>query len=290
MSTIRQTVLVTGASSGIGRAIALELAAAGYSVIASGRDENALLSLSKLANGIHSIVLDVSSQSSVDTAMQQIEQLTSGRGVDVLINNAGFAVPGPLESVQLDRLQAGFETNVIGLVRMCQAVLPAMRQRRSGCIINISSIVGRISFPFEAGYTSTKHAVEALSDALRFELAPWGIRVLVVQPGAIRTAFQQRGDAELASSLPKESPYYLAMSGFLSQRSKAFKNAPDGTVVARAVRGKLTRPSKRTRIVVPRHARTMLTLFTTGPDSLRDAIKRFAFTPTSKDTNRATQS
>jgi NAD(P)-dependent dehydrogenase (short-subunit alcohol dehydrogenase family) len=286
MAITPRTVLVTGASSGIGRATALALAAAGYEVLAAGRDEAALATLAQQAR-IHARLLDVDSDISVRDAMQRVDRLTSGRGLDVLINNAGFAVPGPIESVPIERLQAGFQTNVIGLVRMCQAVLPAMRLRGSGCIVNVSSIVGRISFPFEGAYTATKHAVEALSDALRFELQPFGVRVLVVQPGAIRSAFQERGDQELAASLPAESPYRIPLSGFLAQRAKAFKNAPDGGVVAQAIVRELARPSSRARIVVPRQANAMLALFTTGPDRWRDAIKRFAFAPARTESDHA---
>jgi NADP-dependent 3-hydroxy acid dehydrogenase YdfG len=283
-----QTVLITGASSGIGRATAVALARAGYDVLAAGRDEAALATLAREC-GAHAVPLDVTSDVSVRDAMARVDWLTSGRGLNVLINNAGFAVPGPLETVPVERLQAGFETNVIGLMRMCQAVLPAMRQRGSGCVVNVSSIVGRISFPFEGAYTATKHAVEALSDALRFELAPFGVRVLVVQPGAIRTAFQERGDQELAASLPADSPYRAAMAGFLAQRAKAFKSAPDGAVVAQAIARELGKPSGRARIVVPRQAHAMLALFTTGPDRWRDAIKRLAFAPARSNADHATR-
>jgi NADP-dependent 3-hydroxy acid dehydrogenase YdfG len=283
-----RTVLVTGASSGIGRAMAIALADAGFEVIAAGRNEAALASLAREA-GVHQLLLDVSSETSVRNAMDRVNGITSGRGVDVLVNNAGFAVPGPVESVPVDRLMAGFDTNVIGLVRMCQAVLPPMRERRHGCIVNVSSIVGRISFPFEGAYTATKHAVEALSDALRFELKPFGVRVLVIQPGAIRSAFQERGDHELAGTMATDSPYRWAMSGFLAQRAKAFEKAPDGSVVARALVRELQRPSGRARVVVPQQAKTMLALFTTGPDRWRDAVKRFAFAPARNELQHASR-
>jgi NADP-dependent 3-hydroxy acid dehydrogenase YdfG len=278
MKSNSQIAIVTGASTGIGRATAIALAQAGYVVIATAREVSTLAALVKDL-GIHALTLDVDSDESVQQAMRQVHLLTSGHGVDILVNNAGFAVPGPMESVPLERLRAGFDTNVIGLVRMCQAVLPQMRQRKSGCIVNVSSIVGRITFPFEGAYTATKHAVEALSDALRFEVQPFGVKVIVVQPGAIRSAFQHRGDQELITSLPSDSPYFKAMSGFLIQREKAFTQAPEGNAVAAAIVKALKKTGRPARIVVPQKARLFLTVFGTGPDRLRDAIKRKIFAP-----------
>jgi NADP-dependent 3-hydroxy acid dehydrogenase YdfG len=273
-----QTVLVTGASTGIGRATAIALSKKGYRVFASARD---ISSLSALSNefGINPLALDVDSQASINRAMQSIEQMTSGYGIDILINNAGFAVPGPIETVPIERLRAGFETNVVGLVRMCQAVLPQMRVRGSGCIVNLSSIVGSITFPFEGAYTATKHAVESISDALRFEVHPYGIRVLVVQPGAINTAFQARGNQEFADSNQTRSPYQHAMSGFMAQRDKAFLEAPNGTAVAQAIVRELGRQNGATRIVVPGKARLLLAVFGGMPDKISDAIKRRVFAP-----------
>jgi NADP-dependent 3-hydroxy acid dehydrogenase YdfG len=175
-------ILITGATGGIGRAAALHLARLGHRVFATGRRAEALEPLRKEADGLPLEVLpmDVDDADSVAAAAGEVLRRTDGYGVDVLVNNAGFARFGPVALVGDAELKAQFETNVFGLVRVTRAFLPAMRARGDGTIINISSMVGRISLILQGVYCATKHAVEALSDSLRREVAGLGVRVVVV--------------------------------------------------------------------------------------------------------------
>jgi short-subunit dehydrogenase len=276
-----QVVLITGCTSGIGRETALLLARQGYRVFATGRNLDALSRLLASAGttNLEILPLDISQPESIRACMAEINRRTSGYGVDVLINNAGYAVSGPLECISLANLKAGFEVNVFGLMALTQTVIPSMRQRQSGRIINISSIVGRITYPFEGAYVATKHAVEALSDALRFELAPFGIDVVIIQPGAIRSEFERRGNQELALLQGDFDPYKSTWSGFQSRRLEAFQNAPDGSVVANTIAKALGERKPKIRYVVPLQARFLLALFAWLPDTITDAIKRIVFAP-----------
>jgi short-subunit dehydrogenase len=275
----QKVVLITGCTSGIGRESALLLARQGHRVFATGRNLEALSRLRESTDTINleTLALDVSDPNSIQACWAEIDRRTAGYGVDVLINNAGYAVTGALECVPIENLKAGFQVNVFGLMSLTQAVIPAMRQRRSGRIINISSIVGQITFPFEGAYVATKHAVEALSDALRLELAPFGIDVVIIQPGAIRSEFERRGDREFAQLQGNVGVYQQAMNGFQSQRQNAFKTAPDATVVASTIATAVGHRKPKIRYIVPLKARLFLAIFTWLPDFLTDAIKRTVF-------------
>lgn len=182
------TILITGASSGIGRATALRFQSEGWNVIATMRDP-AGSDLAELENVLVTR-LDVTDTASIETAVNAgIDRFGA---IDVLLNNAGYGAYGPLEAFSTDRIRRQFDTNVIGLLEVTKAVLPHMRARRSGTIINISSIGGQITFPLGTLYHGTKFAVEGLSEALHFELEPLGIRVRIVQPGMIKTDFGGR--------------------------------------------------------------------------------------------------
>ena len=180
-----RAVLITGCSSGIGHATAARLAGKGWTVYATARRPEMLSELEAL--GCRTLALDVTDEESMASAVRTVEQAEGAVGV--LVNNAGYSQSGAVESIPLDRLRAQFETNVFGLVRMCQLVLPGMRAQRSGRIVNLSSMGGRLTFPGGGAYHATKYAVEALSDALRFEVAGFGVRVIVIEPGLIRTRF-----------------------------------------------------------------------------------------------------
>src|SRR3954452_8931840 len=197
-----KTVLITGCSSGIGRATAEHLAGKGYTVYATARRPESIEDLQ--AKGCRTLALDVTDEESMKAAVADVEEAAGA--VDALVNNAGYSQSGAAESVRMEDVRKQFETNVFGLLRMCQLVLPGMRGQGFGRIVNISSMGGKVVFPGGGMYHATKFAVEALSDAMRFEVESFGVGVAIVEPGLIRTAF---GDAAVQSIQggPEEGPY-----------------------------------------------------------------------------------
>lgn len=183
MTSHQPVALVTGASSGIGAATARRLAAAGYRVYGAGRRAERLEELRR--DGVTPLVLDLLDEGSLTTAVKQIRE-DAGR-LDVLVNNAGYGAFGAVEDVPLEEARRQFEVNLFGLARLVQLSLPIMRARGTGTIINVSSVAGRVAGPLGGWYHATKFALEGFSDSLRQEVAPFGIRVVVVQPGAIKT-------------------------------------------------------------------------------------------------------
>jgi NAD(P)-dependent dehydrogenase (short-subunit alcohol dehydrogenase family) len=182
-----KAVLITGCSSGIGRATAEHLAQEGWTVYATARRPETLTDLER--KGCRTLALDVTSEESMQAAVATV---TDEHGaVGVLVNNAGYSQSGAVESVPMEQVRAQFETNVFGLLRMCQLVLPAMRAQHWGKVVNISSMGGRLTFPGGGLYHATKYAVEALSDALRFEARGFGVDVILIEPGLIVTQFGQ---------------------------------------------------------------------------------------------------
>jgi NAD(P)-dependent dehydrogenase (short-subunit alcohol dehydrogenase family) len=192
MGDVSKAVLITGCSSGIGRATARRLAKRGWTVYASARRLESIAELE--AVGCRILALDVTDEDSMVAAVRTIEQ-THG-AVGVLINNAGYSQSGAIESVPLEAVRRQFETNVFGLARLTQLVLPGMRDQRWGKIVNLGSMGGRLVFPGGGWYHATKHALEAISDALRFEVRGFGIDVILLEPGLITTEF---GNAAVAS-------------------------------------------------------------------------------------------
>ncbi len=185
MAEPSKAVLITGCSSGIGHATAAHLVTGGWTVYATARRPDTLTDLAEL--GCKTLALDVTDEASMAAA---VEAVSAAEGaVGVLINNAGYSQSGAVETVPIDDVRRQFETNVFGLTRMCQLVLPGMREQGYGKIVNISSMGGRLTFPGGGVYHATKYAVEALSDALRFEVRGFGIDVIVVEPGLIVTRF-----------------------------------------------------------------------------------------------------
>jgi len=171
--------LVTGCSTGIGRATAIELTKRGFEVVATARRPQTIEDLDVAAT----LALDVYSDASVAAAV------TAAGEIDVLVNNAGFGVIGPVESVPLSDVKRMFETNVFGVIRMIQAVLPQMRARESGTIVNVTSLAGRVAPPFDGFYSATKFGVEGLSEALHYEVGHFGVRVVLIEPGVFETNF-----------------------------------------------------------------------------------------------------
>jgi NAD(P)-dependent dehydrogenase (short-subunit alcohol dehydrogenase family) len=180
-----KAVLITGCSSGIGHATAKLLAAGDWRVYATARRREAIADLGEA--GCETLALDVTDEESMGAAVDAVE--SAGGAVGALVNNAGYSQSGAVEAVPLERVRAQFETNVFGLLRMCQLVLPGMRRAGSGRIVNVSSMGGRLVFPGGGIYHATKHAVEALSDALRFEVRGFGVDVVLIEPGLIKTGF-----------------------------------------------------------------------------------------------------
>jgi NAD(P)-dependent dehydrogenase (short-subunit alcohol dehydrogenase family) len=187
-----KAVLITGCSSGIGRATALHLAEAGYPVWATARKVDAIRELAE--KGCKTLALDVTDERSMVAAVHAVEEAHGAVGV--LVNNAGYSQSGAVEAVSMDRVRAQFDTNVFGLVRLTQIALPRMRAQRWGRIINLSSMGGKLVFPGGGFYHATKYAVEALSDALRFEVRGFGIHVVLIEPGLIKSRF---GEAAVAA-------------------------------------------------------------------------------------------
>ena len=269
-------VLVTGASAGIGRHAALRLAREGWEVFAAARRSGALVDLAKEAAGIHPIVLDVASSASIRDATAEIFARTDGYGVDALVNNAGIAIVGPLAEVSDEDFRAQFDTNVLGLMSVTRAFLPTMMGRRAGRIVNVSSSGGRISLPFVGVYHATKFALEALSDTARWELAPFGIRVSLIEPGPIRTELGDKMIASLAR-ISAESAYAPVLRDVEGIKRFAEGRMHGPEIVVRDIVHALTSRHPRARYVQPRSLSALLKLYWLSPTWLTDwVITRFA--------------
>jgi NAD(P)-dependent dehydrogenase (short-subunit alcohol dehydrogenase family) len=189
MNSSRSTVLITGASAGIGKAAALLFRKRGWNVVATMRSPEKVSDLQGLERLV-CIQLDVTEPATIEAAIAKA--VDEFGAIDVVVNNAGYALMGPFESCSLDQIRRQFNTNVFGLMAVSQAVLPHFRTRKSGTLINISSVGGRVTFPLYSLYHSTKWAVEGFSESLQYELAPLNIRVKLVEPGPIKTNFYER--------------------------------------------------------------------------------------------------
>jgi NAD(P)-dependent dehydrogenase (short-subunit alcohol dehydrogenase family) len=200
---VSQAVLITGCSSGIGRATAERLAARGWTVYATARRVEKIADLE--ARGCRVLALDVTDEDSMQAAVRTVRD--EHGAVGALVNNAGYSQSGAIEEVPLAEVRRQFETNVFGLVRMCQLVLPGMRAQAHGRIVNVSSMGANFTFPGGGFYHATKYAVEAISDALRFEVKGFGIDVVIVQPGIIRSGFADAATHAMGESVPPAGPY-----------------------------------------------------------------------------------
>jgi NAD(P)-dependent dehydrogenase (short-subunit alcohol dehydrogenase family) len=211
-------VLITGCSTGIGRATAERLVNDGWNVYATARKPDSIEDLAKA--GAKTLALDVNDESSMSSAVAEVEK--DGGSIGALVNNAGYSQSGALETIPMDSVRKQFETNVFGLLRMCQLVLPGMRRAGEGRIVNVSSMGGKLVFPGGGVYHATKHAVEALSDALRFEVAGFGIDVVIIEPGLIITEFGETAVGTMGHL--EDGPY----AKFNSDVAKATAGAYDG--------------------------------------------------------------
>jgi NAD(P)-dependent dehydrogenase (short-subunit alcohol dehydrogenase family) len=203
---VQRFILVTGASGGIGRATAARLADAGHLVFAATRRAGELQALAATHPGVRPVVLDVTDQAAIDRAHQQITDQTASHRLEVVINAAGILVLGPVEAVADPQTRAPFEVNLFGALAVTRAFLPPMRQRRQGRIVNVSSIMGRFALPGSGLSSASKSALEAASDAMRTELAPFGVQVVLVEPGVIDTPLYARAAASLPDDQALE-PY-----------------------------------------------------------------------------------
>lgn len=268
-------VLITGCSSGIGKATAIRLAAAGWTVWATARREETLTDCA--AAGCRTTTLDVTDEESMVTAVKLVE--TESGPVAALVNNAGYGQEGALETVPLDDIRRQFETNVFGLVRMCQLVLPGMREAGRGTIVNISSMGGRFTFPGGGAYHASKHAVEALSDALRFEVRPFGIEVVIIEPGIILTDF----GSTAIDQLPEGGPY----GRFHEKLAKQLQGAYGGVMgkaagvgpdtVAKVVQKALDDASPATRYRITPGAKALIAVRRALPDKVWDRVLRVGY-------------
>lgn len=265
------SVLVTGASSGIGAATAARLAAQGHRVVGAARRTDAIASLS----GVTAVRLDLTDPSSIATAVDAATE-TLGR-IDVLINNAGYGQFGSIEETPIDQARRQLEVNVVGLAALTQQVIGPMREQRQGRVVNVSSLAGEFSSPLAGWYHASKFALEALSDSLRLEVAQFGIDVVVVQPGPVRTPWHD--DAlQLLDSASAVGPY-ADMARAVARYHRATQDQPvTSTVeaVARAVSRAATTPRPRTRYRVGRGAGIAVAL-SRLPDRVFDTLTRRQF-------------
>jgi NADP-dependent 3-hydroxy acid dehydrogenase YdfG len=273
-----RAVLVTGCSTGIGRATALRLHRAGLPVFATARRPETLESLA--AEGMATLALDVSDEESIAVAVKRI--VDEHGAVGVLVNNAGSGVYGAVEDVPLDRVRSSFETNVFGMLRLTQLVLPGMRAQNSGRIVNISSVLGRFSPPGGGLYQATKHAMEAYSDALRMEVAGFGVQVSLIEPGIVRTEFFSNAIAQFAG--PPDTPYaqfYDKLATWAIEvhegKNAAARIAVTPDKVAAVVERAVTARRARSRYPVGMPARGALTMRRFLPDPLFDRFVRSQF-------------
>ncbi len=278
MAEISKAVLITGCSTGIGRATALQLAGAGWTVYATARKRESLAELESA--GCKTLVLDVCDESSMQKAVSDVEKEQGAVGV--LINNAGYGQEGTVEEVPMEEVRRQFETNVFGLTRMTQLCLPGMRGQGWGKIVNMSSMGGKVTFPGGGFYHATKYAVEALSDALRFEVKPFGVDVIVVEPGPIKTEFGTTAVAAIENVGGSESPYAV----FNSSVAKNIKDAYEGPMarlaaepeaVARVVEKAISADRPKSRYPVTAAAYGLMALRRWLPDGMFDAFLRTQF-------------
>jgi NAD(P)-dependent dehydrogenase (short-subunit alcohol dehydrogenase family) len=279
MAEVSKAVLITGCSSGIGRATAERLAQRGWTVYATARRPETLADLE--SQGCRVLALDVTDEDSMQAAVRTVEERQGAVGA--LVNNAGYSQSGAVETVPLDQVRRQFETNVFGLVRMCQLVLPGMRRQGFGRIVNLSSMGGRLTFPGGGFYHATKHAVEAISDALRFEVAGFGIGVAIIEPGLILTGFGDVAADSVAEAGTDDSPYAGFNAAVAQATKETYERGPLAKLgrgpetVARAIEKAISARRPRSRYPVTASARLALGARRLLPDRAWDRAMRSQF-------------
>jgi len=232
-----KVVLITGATSGMGKATALLLAEQGYQVFAGSRSQESSAKLQQealqLGISVNPVLLDVCDSNSIETAVATVIQ-QAGQ-LDVLVNNAGFGLISTVEDGSDAEFMRQFDVNVFGVFRMCRAVIPQMRSQQSGIIINVSSFLGKMGLPLLSHYNASKYAVEGITDSLRYELAPFGIRVNSVLPGLFKTNFVNQGLQANEATMAADSPYQAQVSHLVPIVAQKINEGPSPVAVAQAV-------------------------------------------------------
>ncbi len=273
-----RAVLITGCSTGIGRATAERLAGRGWTVYATARRPETIADLEQ--SGCRTLALDVTDDASMTAAVEAVRAAEGAVGV--LINNAGYSQSGAVESVPLDRVRAQFETNVFGLLRMCQLALPGMREQGWGKVVNISSMGGRFTFPGGGVYHATKYAVESLSDALRFEVKGFGVDVVLIEPGIIKTHF---GDTAVGGIEAGEDagPYGAFNASVAASTAGVYESGLLARLggkperVARAIEKAITTSRPRARYTVTPSAKVLIAQRALLPDVAWDRMVETSF-------------
>src|SRR5215204_308402 len=269
--SVSRAVLITGCSSGIGWATAERLSRRGWTVYATARNVEEISPLAQ--SGCRLLPLDVTDEESMRHAVEEVERIEGAVGV--LINNAGYSQSGAIEEVPMEKVRRQFETNVFGLVRMCQLALPGMREQGFGKIVNLSSMGGRLTLPGAGFYQASKHAVEAISDALRFEVRGFGVEVVVIEPGVIRTGF-----AQTAVDLMGEGsgPYAGFDAGVGSMTRENYERGPLAALgggpeaVAETIERAVSAARPRARYTVTPSAKLLILARRLLPDRVWDAV------------------
>jgi NAD(P)-dependent dehydrogenase (short-subunit alcohol dehydrogenase family) len=278
VADVSKAVLITGCSTGIGRATAKYLAERGETVYATARKIESIQDLEE--HGCRLLQLDVTDEESMRRAVAAVEEQEGAVGA--LVNNAGYSLSGAIESVSMEEVRKQFDTNVLGLIRMCQLVLPGMRKQRHGRIVNVSSMGGKLTFPGGGIYHSTKFAVEGLSDVLRFEVRGFGIDVSIIEPGLIKTEFGNAAVGALGRATDNSGPYAEFNNAVASQTAGAYEGsmsrmAAGPEAVARAIHKSITRRRPRPRYVITLGARVLLGVRALMPDRGWDAMMASQF-------------
>jgi len=274
--TPAEPVLITGCSSGIGHAAAASLHGAGLRVYATARRVDTLADLA--SQGIATLALDVTDETSMAQAVAAVE--AEAGAVGTLINNAGYGLYGPVEQVTMAEVRRQFETNFFGLVRLTQLVLPGMRHRRRGRILNVSSMGGRATLPGGAFYHASKYAVEAFSDALRMEVAQFGIDVVLIEPGPVKTPWNEVAAGSLGdASVPGADPYAaykdaVGASFAMAASGPLARLGSDAQDIARVITRAVTAQRPRTRYLINPVAKGVVTMSRLLPGRAYDAVIR----------------
>jgi len=266
----KSVALVTGASAGIGKAIVRRLLRDGWIVYGAARRVDHMADIR--AEGARVLAMDVTDDAGMTAAVKQL--LDAEGRIDALVNNAGYGSYGAIEDVPLDEARRQFEVNVFGVARLCQLVLPAMRAAHSGTIVNITSMGGRIWMPIGGWYHATKHALEVLSDAMRVEVKPFGVNVVVVQPGAIKSEW-----ADIAADNLDRTAHgsvYQATIGPMARALRNYDRAAGPDVVAEAVSRAVNSPQPNRRYATPLDAKALIFLHWLLPDALFERLLKAA--------------